>query len=114
LNTYKASGSTFILIIKHVSLKELESGLIRGQIVAFLREKRPFKKSTPKSNAASGIIAGELLTKYSPAPPEYLWFVGVPLPTPLSQYIPSLQYDVFFLPNGFHKLLGEQQIYVGR
>jgi hypothetical protein len=42
-------------------LKELESGLIRGQIVAFLREKRPFKKSTPKSNAASGIIAGELL-----------------------------------------------------
>jgi hypothetical protein len=45
-----------------VSLKELESGLIRGQIVPFLREKRPFKKSTQKYNAASGIIAGELLT----------------------------------------------------
>jgi hypothetical protein len=44
-------------------LKELESGLIRGQIVAFLREKRPFKKSTPKSNADSGIIAGELLSE---------------------------------------------------
>jgi hypothetical protein len=61
LNTYKHHGSTFILIIKHVSLKELESWLIRGQIVPSLREKRPFKKSTPKSNAASGIIAGELL-----------------------------------------------------
>jgi hypothetical protein len=61
LNTYKHHGSTFILRIKHVSLKELESWLIRGQIVPFLREKRPFKKSTPKSNATSGIIAGELL-----------------------------------------------------
>jgi hypothetical protein len=40
--------------------------------------------------------------------------LGVPLPTLLSQYILSLQYDVLFLPNGFHKLLGEQQIYAGR
>jgi hypothetical protein len=44
-----------------VSLKKLESGLIRGQIVPFIRENRPFKKSTKKYNAASGIIAGELL-----------------------------------------------------
>jgi hypothetical protein len=43
-----------------VSLKEFESGLIRGQIVPFLREK--LKKSTQKYNAARGIIAGELLT----------------------------------------------------
>jgi hypothetical protein len=51
------------LVIKHVSLKELELSLIRGQIVPFLREKRPFEKSTPKYNAASGIIAGELLSR---------------------------------------------------
>jgi hypothetical protein len=61
LNTYKHHGSIFKYIKRHVSLKELESSLIRGQIVPFLREKRPFKKSTPKYNATSGIIAGELL-----------------------------------------------------
>jgi hypothetical protein len=31
-----------------VSLKELVSWLKRGQIIPFLREKRPFKKVTPK------------------------------------------------------------------
>jgi hypothetical protein len=41
-------------------LKDVESWLKRGQIVPFLREKRPRKKYTPKYNAASGIIAGEL------------------------------------------------------
>jgi hypothetical protein len=44
-------------------LKELVSWLIRGQIVPFLREKCPRKKYAPKYNAASGIIAGELLKK---------------------------------------------------
>jgi hypothetical protein len=43
-------------------LKELVSWLIRGQIVPFLREICPRKKYTPKYNAASGIIAGELLS----------------------------------------------------
>jgi hypothetical protein len=33
----------------------------RGQFVRFLREICPGKKMTPKYNAASGIIAGELL-----------------------------------------------------
>jgi hypothetical protein len=33
--------------------------------VQFLREKCPFKKMTPKYNAASGIIAGELLKAYT-------------------------------------------------
>jgi hypothetical protein len=45
-----------------VSLKELVSWLKRGQKVPFLREICPLKKMTPKYNAASGIIAGELLT----------------------------------------------------
>jgi hypothetical protein len=35
--------------------------LKRGQKVPFLREILPLKKMTPKHNAASGIIAGELL-----------------------------------------------------
>jgi hypothetical protein len=42
-------------------LKELVSWLKGGQIVQFLREICPRKKCTPKYNAASGIIAGELL-----------------------------------------------------
>jgi hypothetical protein len=46
-----------------VYLKELVSWLIRGKIVPFLREICPRKKYTPKYNAASGIIAGELLIK---------------------------------------------------
>jgi hypothetical protein len=45
-----------------VSLKELVSWLKRGQKVPFLRDICPLKKMTPKYNAASGIIAGELLT----------------------------------------------------
>jgi hypothetical protein len=60
---YIHHGSIFKYIKRHVSLKELELGLIRGQIVPFLREKRPFKKSTKNYNAASGIIAGELLVR---------------------------------------------------
>jgi hypothetical protein len=44
-----------------VSLKELESSLIRGKIVPFLREICPRKNIPPKYNAASGILAGELL-----------------------------------------------------
>jgi hypothetical protein len=42
-------------------LKDVESWLKRGQNVPFLREICPRKKVTPKYNAASGIIAGELL-----------------------------------------------------
>jgi hypothetical protein len=42
-------------------LKELVSWLERGQKVPFLREICPLKNMTPKYNAASGIIAGELL-----------------------------------------------------
>jgi hypothetical protein len=44
-------------------LKDVESWLKRGQNVPFLREICPRKKVTPKYNAASGIIAGELLKK---------------------------------------------------
>jgi hypothetical protein len=39
-----------------VSLKELESWLERGQIVPFLREKRPRKKCTPNIGAITGIL----------------------------------------------------------
>jgi hypothetical protein len=46
-----------------VLLKKVVSWLKRGQKVPFLREICPLKKMTPaKYNAASGIIAGELLT----------------------------------------------------
>jgi hypothetical protein len=62
LNTYKRSGSIFNYIKRHVPVKKVVSWLKRGQYVPFLREKRPFKKRNPKYNAASGIIAGELLT----------------------------------------------------
>jgi hypothetical protein len=44
-----------------VLLKKVVSWLKRGQKVPFLREICPLKKMTPKYNAASGIIAGELL-----------------------------------------------------
>jgi hypothetical protein len=44
-----------------VLLKKIVSWLKRGQKVPFLREICPLKKMTPKYNAASGIIAGELL-----------------------------------------------------
>jgi hypothetical protein len=37
----------------------------KGGKVPFLREICPLKKMTPKYNAASGIIAGELLRVYS-------------------------------------------------
>jgi hypothetical protein len=46
-----------------VLLKELVSWLKRGQFVRFLREICPRKKRTQKYNAASGIIAGELLIR---------------------------------------------------
>jgi hypothetical protein len=76
LNTYKPHGSIFKYIKRHVPLKKVVSWLKRGQIVPFLREKRPFKKSTQKYNAASGIIAGELLTDPNSAawklPPKVL------------------------------------------
>jgi hypothetical protein len=45
-------------------LKDVESWLKRGQIAPFFREKRPRKKYATKYNAASGIIAGELLTGF--------------------------------------------------
>jgi hypothetical protein len=48
-------------------LKDVESWLKRGQYVRFLRELCPQKNIPPKYNAASGIIAGELLTKPSKA-----------------------------------------------
>jgi hypothetical protein len=46
-----------------VSLKELVSWLTSGQYVRFLREICPRKNIPPKYNAASGIIAGELLIR---------------------------------------------------
>jgi hypothetical protein len=63
LNTYKPHGRIFKYIKRHLPLKKVVSWLKRGQIVPFLREKRPFKKLTQKHNAASGIIAGELLRR---------------------------------------------------
>jgi uncharacterized protein YerC len=42
-------------------LKELESWLQRGQHVPFLREKRPFKKRTPKDGRNITAIARKLL-----------------------------------------------------
>jgi hypothetical protein len=44
-----------------VLLKKVVSWLKRGQKGPFLREICPLKKMTPKYDAASGIIAGELL-----------------------------------------------------
>jgi hypothetical protein len=44
-------------------LKELELWLERGQIVPFLREKRPRKKCTPNIGADIGAITGILLKK---------------------------------------------------
>jgi hypothetical protein len=44
-----------------VSLKKLESWPERGQIVPFLREKRPRKKCTPNIGADIGAITGILL-----------------------------------------------------
>jgi hypothetical protein len=41
-----------------VPLKEVVSWLKRGQYVPFLREKRPFKKETPKAGANIGAITG--------------------------------------------------------
>jgi hypothetical protein len=58
---FKPSGSTFNIIRWHVLLKKVVSWLERGQKAPFLREICPLKKTTPKYNAASGIIAGELL-----------------------------------------------------
>jgi hypothetical protein len=49
---------------RHMFLKELESWLERGQIVPFLREKRPRKKCTPNIGAAIGAITGILLTAF--------------------------------------------------
>jgi hypothetical protein len=62
LNIYKPLGSTFNLLKKHVSLKELVSWLKRGQNVPFLREKCPFEKLTPKVGANIGAIIGILLS----------------------------------------------------
>jgi hypothetical protein len=44
-----------------VLLKKVVLWLKRGQKGPFLREICPLKKMTPKYDAASGIIAGELL-----------------------------------------------------
>jgi hypothetical protein len=46
-----------------VLLKKVVLWLKRGQNVPFLREIYHLKKMTPKYNAASGIIAGELLRR---------------------------------------------------
>jgi hypothetical protein len=46
-----------------VLLKKVVSWLKRGQKGPFLREICPLKKMTPKYDADSGIIAGELLNK---------------------------------------------------
>jgi hypothetical protein len=46
-------------------LKELVLRLNRTLCGQFLREICPLKKMTPRYNAASGIIAGELLTVMS-------------------------------------------------
>jgi hypothetical protein len=61
LDTFKPLGSSFKVIRKHVPLKEVVSWLKRGQKVPFLREKRPFKKVTPKAGANIGAITGILL-----------------------------------------------------
>jgi hypothetical protein len=49
------------LIRKRVPLKEVVSWLKKGQYVPFLREKRPFKKVTPKAGTNIGAITGILL-----------------------------------------------------
>jgi hypothetical protein len=59
---YKPSGSTFNLIRRHVSLNGVVSCINRTLWGQFLREIWPLKKVTTKYNAASGIIAGELLS----------------------------------------------------
>jgi hypothetical protein len=61
LNTYKPPGSTFNFIRKHVSLKELESWLKRGQYVRFLREICPRKNIPPKDDHYMTAIAWKLL-----------------------------------------------------
>jgi hypothetical protein len=60
---YKATFASFNLIRKHVSLKKVVSLLKREQKGPFLREICPLKKVTQKYDAASGIMAGELLTE---------------------------------------------------
>jgi hypothetical protein len=60
--SYKAAFAYLHLIRKHVLLKGLVSCLNRSLLGQFLREICPFKIYSPKYNAASGIIAGELLT----------------------------------------------------
>jgi hypothetical protein len=52
-------------------LKELESWLERGQIVPFLREKRPQKKCTPNIGTDIGAITGILLKKLYQCTTEY-------------------------------------------
>jgi hypothetical protein len=75
LNTYKPLGSTIYLIRKHVYLKEVVLWLKRGQKVPFLREKRPFKKVTPKVGANIGAITGILLIdqSYTPLPVSFIF-----------------------------------------
>jgi hypothetical protein len=49
LSTYiKATFASIKYVRRHMFLKELVSWLKKGQIVPFLREKRPFRKVTPK------------------------------------------------------------------
>jgi hypothetical protein len=51
----------------------------RGKIVQFLREICPRKKCTPKYNAASGIIAGELLIRRHMFLKELVYYVSIEL-----------------------------------
>jgi hypothetical protein len=83
---YKATFASSNLIRRHVSLKELVSWLKRGQYVRFLREICPRKNIPSKYNAASGIIAGELLTNVTLIEP----FVSV--------VYPQLVYSIYYLP----------------
>jgi hypothetical protein len=61
-------------------LKQLESWLERGQIVPFLREKRPRKKFTPNIGADISAITGILLTKISSPPNRNETAMAVPSP----------------------------------
>jgi hypothetical protein len=58
---YKATFASFNLIRRYVPLKELVSWLKKGAICPIFEGDMPPKKRTSKYNAASGIIAGELL-----------------------------------------------------
>jgi hypothetical protein len=74
-------------------LKELVLRLNRTLWGQFLREICPLKKMTPKYNAASGIIAGELLT----APKKGFIFLGGISPSKLD-LLPRIETEYKLFP----------------